>query len=266
MIRPASICRIAVFSLCCLVLFSCAPRQVLPPDADIRAEERWQAFRSASEGICPEASFRLRGSLNYITPGRKGRAVMTMWGNIGGAVRMDAASSFGSVELLLREEGEEILAYVPSERTAYIGLDKKAALGNLGVPSELSLQDVALVSMGCFHKILPERYASFTYLDGNSIRYAFEGERYVSAVINADNTLQSLQGLAGDMNAPAWTMAFQDRDDDEDLTARRLFFQQGEKTQLTLRIKEQKSSASRLSDQGLLLSLPEGTNLKRISK
>lgn len=243
--------------LSCALLFSCATKRVAPPDADMRAAEAWRAFQDSSVSNCPTGSFRLRGSLNYVTPGRKGRAVMTLWGNVGGAVRMDAASTFGSVELLLREEGDEILAYVPSERTAYIGLGKEAALGNLGVPAAPSLQDIAVITLGCYHRLLPESYTDVEFPTKDTIHYLFDDERIASVTLAEGSTLERMAGSSD----PAWTLEFQDRDD-EDAPAGRLVFSQGEDTLLTLRIREKKTGQEPLPPKGLLLSLPPGTTLK----
>ena len=129
--------------------------QAAPPSSDDeRAEQIWQRFSTqAATAEVMSGPFRISANLRYTDPnGQSGRVSALLWGN-GSAdspypLRLDLTAGVGTVISKIREDSESLLAYSPSEKTAYTQDGEKRNLASFGVPIPLTLGDLTLLLSG----------------------------------------------------------------------------------------------------------------------
>lgn len=158
--------------LCLIVLMACGacvtrkggssgalphptPGSTPSPDAQAsEAEQIWQRFATqAATAEVMTGPFRISANMRYTDPaGESGRVSALLWGN-GSAdspypLRLDLMAGVGSVISKIREDGSSILAYTPSEKTAYVQEGGGRNLSTFGVPIPLTLGDLTLMLSG----------------------------------------------------------------------------------------------------------------------
>lgn len=130
-----------------------SPQASLPSSEDQQAEEVWRRFSTqAATAETMSGPFRISANLRYTDPkGESGRVSALLWGNGGESpypLRLDLTAGVGTVVSKIMEDSSRLLAYTPSEKTAYIQEGEKRNLSSFGVPIPLTLGDLTLLLTG----------------------------------------------------------------------------------------------------------------------
>lgn len=154
----------------------CTPKT--PPGTVFHAPgAAWRFFR-ARYCVSPSApAVKIRASLYYsqIRPRKRtNRTLMTLWGDFGGAMRMDVSASIGTLLAHIRENGEGLLVFYPSENEAYTHVDPVLGATRLGMPFPFSLKVLAAVLAGDFSDLVPKGYAVARAVDGNNPGFVYD--------------------------------------------------------------------------------------------
>lgn len=143
------------------LLIGCAPK--VPPGTALDSPKAaWIAFRQ-NYCVKPKApAMKVKASLYYsrLKPiKRTNRTLMTMWGDFGGPMRLDVSASIGKRLAHIRENGDGLLVFYPTENVAYTHIDPVLGATRLGMPFPFSLNTLSSVVMGDYSGLVPKKYA-----------------------------------------------------------------------------------------------------------
>jgi hypothetical protein len=142
----------------CLTLTACAALLPRPPGPET-APAVWQAFREREERLAGNpADFFIKASLYYTTKERSNRTVLSFWGRLGDAYRLDVQAGVGSMLAMYREDAGHWLAFYPQDKKAYDHEDPRRALPALGVNIPFSLSDLCALMTGRLGALVPKSY------------------------------------------------------------------------------------------------------------
>ena len=134
-------------------------QQETRPDSDTESSDQqaeliWQRFATlAATAEVMSGPFRISANLRYTDPnGESGRVSALLWGNGSSdtpyPLRLDLTAGVGTVISKIREDSTSLLAYTPSENTAYIQEGARRNLASLGVPVPMTLGELTLLLSG----------------------------------------------------------------------------------------------------------------------
>jgi hypothetical protein len=173
--RPTSLPALLA-ALLLLAVAGCTPKT--PPGTVLHAPKAaWKSFR-ANYCVRPEApAVKVKASLYYsqIRPRKRtNRTLTTLWGDFGGAMRMDVSASIGKLLAHIRENGDGLLVFYPSDNEAYTHVNPVLGATRLGMPFPFSLKVLAAVLAGDFSDLATRGYAAARQIDGNNPGFAFD--------------------------------------------------------------------------------------------
>lgn len=159
-----------------LAVAGCAPRTV-PGTALHTPGAAWKSFR-ANYCVPPAApAVKIKASLYYsqVHPRKRtNRTLATLWGDFGGAMRMDVSASIGKLLAHIRENGDGLLVFYPADNEAYTHVNPVLGATRLGMPFPFSLKVLAAVLAGDFSDLATKAYAAAERIDGSHPGYAFD--------------------------------------------------------------------------------------------
>lgn len=156
-----------------VLLTACAKPTPLPPP---EADKAWEAFTRTYLAPLPATGIRAEASFLFsrkLPEKQSGRLSIDLWGELDGALRMNASAGFGSTVALMREDEGGLLAYYPDRETAYWCEDPVIAAMALGLPLPFSLSDLARLAGGTFHSVVPDRF-TIAMVQKDRPTYTFE--------------------------------------------------------------------------------------------
>ena len=159
-----------------LAVFGCTPKT--PPGTLFNAPEAaWKSFRAHYCAPPSSPAVKIKASLHYsqVRPRKRtNRTLMTLWGDFGGPMRMDVSASIGKLLAHIRENGDGLLVFYPSDNEAYAHENPVLGATRLGMPFPFSLKVLAAVLAGDFSDLAPRGYAAAERIDGNNPGFAYD--------------------------------------------------------------------------------------------
>ncbi|EMG36800.1 hypothetical protein PCS_02497 [Desulfocurvibacter africanus PCS] len=183
-----------ILGLLLTLIAGCAARQPMlhPDDAPAEAWARFQETQQASAAM-PNA-FSLSASLYYSAEGRTNRTILDIWGNRAYPLRLNIRAGIGTTLAHMREDGEGLMVFYPSENKAFIHPDSRAAMPALGLDLPFNLRDLSMLLLGSASRLMPAEYAS-ARLDGQAYVYTLPSGSAIAEVrLLPDGSLSSLAG------------------------------------------------------------------------
>ncbi|MBG0791735.1 MAG: hypothetical protein H0S80_14690 [Desulfovibrionaceae bacterium] len=164
---------VAAFLL--LAALGCTPKT--PPGTLFDAPgAAWQSFRAHYCAPPKAPAVRIKASLHYtrITPRKRtNRTLATLWGDFGGPMRMDVSASIGKLLAHIRENGDGLLVFYPSDNEAYAHASPVLGATRLGMPFPFSLKVLAAVLNGDFSDLSPRRFETAEQIGGMEPGFAY---------------------------------------------------------------------------------------------
>ena len=159
-----------------LAMAGCTPKT--PPGTVLHTPKAaWRSFR-ANYCVPPAApAVKVKASLYYsqIRPRKRtNRTLTTLWGDFNGAMRMDVSASIGKLLAHIRENGDGLLVFYPSDNEAYTHINPVLGATRLGMPFPFSLKVLAGVLTGDFSDLATRSYAAAKRIDGNNPGYVYD--------------------------------------------------------------------------------------------
>lgn len=256
-----------------LAASGCAPK--IPPGAVLHSPaDAWRAFR-AHYCVRPDApAFRIRASLHYsrVTPRKRtNRTLTSLWGDFGGAMRMDVSASVGTLLAHIRESRDGLLVFYPSDNEAYTHVNPVLGATRLGMPFPFSLNVLASVLAGDFSALSARSYAAAEAVEGMEPGFAFtlDDARVTRVVLDVTGRPVRVEGRTTGPYADAktWRLTI-DRYEDPVGTAPplpdkvTLALDNGEKG--VLHIKSRELMLTPWPAESLALALPDGVEPIRL--
>ena len=177
---PRLACLVA--PLCALLLFACAPRQVLPtaqpvPERDALAT--WQAYEDAATAReKAQGPFRINLSLRYGPENDTRRVTAILWGNGDLPVRLDVSAGVGALVARIREDQRSLVAFSPRENKALTHNGPNRVLLNFGVPLPFGLADFSALIRGEFTRVFgPLGHGQPVYGAENTLVFPLEARQ-----------------------------------------------------------------------------------------
>ncbi|MBF0482098.1 MAG: hypothetical protein HQK81_05725 [Desulfovibrionaceae bacterium] len=198
--RLAALALAAMFILC-----GCAAKT--PTGTENEARAAWTQFRAQTGA--PAKPFSVQTSLNFSAPGHSHRALLKLWGEPDGPLRLDFATGMGQIFSMWREDASGWLAYYPMSNAAYTHPDTRKGAAVLGVPLPLSLRELGAVICGHFSELVSGQYQSVKAKPGG-LEYALKGDPRLSS-LTLDPAGRPV-ALAG-KGAEPWRVEFSDYQD-----------------------------------------------------
>lgn len=206
-LRTATGQAILAAALLVMLTAGCAPKRAAGPVLD-SPEAAWQTFRARSCVPVEASGLLAKASLYYtrVKPTRRtNRTVITLWGDFGGPMRLDVAAGIGKLLAHIREDGDGLLVFYPSERTAYAHANPVLGATRLGMPFPFSLNELARVMVGDFSGLTP---ASFIEAAPTDDGYVYTVHGTAVSTITLDRTGRPLRiegaALEGTVAARTW--------------------------------------------------------------
>ncbi|WP_300156149.1 hypothetical protein [Solidesulfovibrio sp.] len=177
--RLPALCRAVAVLALISALAGCAAKQPGPPTAD-EAKAVYGTFLARDRQNTAPA-FSLSGSMSFSRANRSGRLNYRLFGNAGGATRLDLTTPVGGAYASLFEDNRGFYAFVPDKNAVYRHSDSRQGAAKLGMPLPFSLSEMAAVTSGRFEALAPARYAS-AKKTAEGYEYAFSGGTRLSSL------------------------------------------------------------------------------------
>lgn len=197
---------------------------------------------------------------------RTNRTLVSMWGNFTGPMRLDISAGVGKLLAHIREDGDGLLVFYPSDKVAYAHVNPVLGATRLGMPFPFSLTELARVAVGDFSGLVPKRYVNVTRTKAG---FAYEVKDGQVKTITLDETGRPalLKGATSKGHAArVWQLAldkFQEAGQGTPLADRiTLSMDNGEKG--VLRIKSRELKISSWPSKATGLELPEDVMIRRL--
>ena len=160
-------------------LAGCAAKQP-GPSAGGEAKAVFTAF-SAREGKDTAPAYSLAGSMSFSRGNRSGRLNYRLYGNAGGATRLDLTTPVGGAYALLFEDNHGFFAFVPDKNAVYRHGDTRQGAAKLGMPLPFTLGEMAALVAGRFSALAPAHYAA-AKKTAEGYEYTFSGNSRLSSL------------------------------------------------------------------------------------
>ena len=177
MTRPGpTIVKAAVAAVLILAALSGCAVRTPPGTAMDTPKAAWSAFRQQYCVRPNGKAVRVRASLQYSRTQpfkRTNRTLISLWGDVNGAMRLDVSASIGRLLAHIREDKNGLLVFYPDDNKAYAHKNSVLGATRLGMPFPFSLSELADALMGDFSELAPRRYAG-AGLEGEDFAYTFD--------------------------------------------------------------------------------------------
>ncbi|MDR0828009.1 MAG: hypothetical protein LBN33_09080 [Desulfovibrio sp.] len=251
----------------CTFMQDTAPPDLTPPagsEAD-RAAQAWEKFAArVTKAVALSGPFRIAGNMRYKgEDGKNNRVSILLWGN-GKAnsprpLRLDLLAGIGIIAAQIREDSQNLVAFIPEEKTAYTHSGENRAASSFGVPLPLSIGDLALLLTGCQGELflgktgkMPRDYVA----TGQGFLFTLEKSGLEGRLELSESGLPLLWKEEG----PGWSL---DIEYENDKPARlRVAHPRGYSALVV--VKEMERVSPPYSPEQLALILPEGTATKTL--
>ena len=272
MIRPVRLTLLA--AVLAALLFTapgCTPKR--PADARIGSPEAlWMAFRR-NYCVPPAAPGLLaKASLYYtrLTPAKRtNRTMVTLWGDFRGTMRLDLAAGMGKLLAHIRENGDGLLVFYPTEGKAFSHEDPILGATRLGMPFPFSLTELARVIAGDFSGLVP-RAPGRAVRDGDLTRFEVADSLVTAVTLDGLGRPVLLEGRTTkvDATARAWTLEITAYEDEPEAKKpplpERLSLALDNGESGVLRIRSRALKLAPWPAKALDLPLPAGTPVRRL--
>ncbi len=272
--------RQSLFLLCLtgfLLFGGCARQGVDPsltPADPASARDAWNRFEAVSrQAEAQSGPFRINATLYYAGKEGSQRVTVYFWGDNAAAkagkkasfrpLRLDILMGPGSVMGKVVEDGNDFIAYVPRDETAYRHTGDDPALPAFGVPVPFSLADLSLLLTGQFQRLFAEQDArghafaaaarAWLGKDG-LIAYAIGGRLSGLLELSPDG----LPRVWHEQGGKGWTLTIDYWDDSTRTTPRKLHVAHPQGAEATLVVRELARPGS-FTPKQLELAIPPGT-------
>lgn len=271
MIRPGTPPVLAaVVALLLTLLPACAPKT--PPGTAVATPKAaWAAFRQHYCVPPAEKGVKVKASLYYsrVRPTKRtNRTLMTLWGDFKTPLRLDVSASIGKLLAHIREDGDGLLVFYPSENKAYAHANPVLGATRLGMPFPFSLAELARVTVGDFSGLAPKRYASVEQ-DGTGFAFTFAKGLVDRITVDEYGRPTRLEGRTTKAldHARSWTLSIDRFEDVQPGTVQlpdklTLELDNGEKG--VLHIKSRELMLAPWPEKSTALALPDGAELYRL--
>lgn len=266
--RTASLCAVIVAALVLLTGFGCTPKRA-PGMAFDSPDAAWKSFRRNYCRPASEPGMLVKASLYYtrVKPmKRTNRTLVSMWGNFNGPMRLDISAGIGKLLAHIRENGDGLLVFYPSEKRAYAHVNPVLGATRLGMPFPFSLSELAKVAVGDFSGLVPKRYEKAARTADGFVYEIKDGQADTVTLDVTGRPIQIDGTTTGANDARRWSLVldkFQDTVKTVPLADRvTLSMDNGEKGVLRIKSRELKMTA--WPDKATGLELPEEVIFRRL--
>lgn len=251
--------RIFILFVATAVLAGCATTNTAPPNT--QAHGVWQKHQQRQATLANRASaFNASASINYVSPHRKGRLTMRMWGNSELPLRLDLSAGFGTTVAMWREDSTGWTGFFPTDEVAYHNHDVRTGLRMAGLDFPFSLQELSQLISGSYQSIIPKEYEAVEQApDGRWTFFFAPGQIVNTMTLDAQGKAML---FAGRLQGRKWSLTL-DRYtlEGEIETARKLTLALSPGVSAVVRVKKFVPRDTPWPEDGLSLVLPPGTRL-----
>jgi len=247
-----------------LLLSACAQHapelRIAQPAPPIEAEQVWAKYRANAEKKSAEVPFSLSASFRFKTPDSSNRASLRMWGNGTNPVRIDILGPFGYVAASLRISDTQSVIFEPDSKRAVYSDSGQDPLVRLGLPVQVSVQDIIALLRGNYADLFPKMYETAHVEGTTNIAYTFPAQSASQKLTDGVLVLNK-QGLplVWEQKEKAMSISFEDYDNG--LPNKIQVIAGTERSALFL-IKERSNPVVPFETQALELALPPDTKLE----
>lgn len=246
--------------------FGCAPKY--PAPALNVADAAWQNFRQHYCISPKEPGLKVKASLHYTREQpekQSNRTSITIWGDFGGPVRLNASATLGKIVAMIREDGDGLLVFYPTEEKAYAHANPVLGATRLGMPFPFSLNELARVSIGDFSGLTPESYADIEIKNGHYV-YTLKDALATSITLNEAGRPIIIEGRSSTTYKAGrtWRLDMERFDNRSTPLPAKLTLAMDNGEKGVLRIKSRELRMERWSDKSTGLILPDDTKYYRL--
>ncbi len=225
------------------------------------AETAWSRFQEAFLQDCPTEDFSLRASVNYSSPERHSRFIISMWGRTDFPIRLDVQAGVGAMLAHWREDQDEWLGYIPSTQEAFIADTVKEGARITGLFMPMRLNTLNQLLLGCWQAIIPTHYESVEIV-GNTLEYSLltESSPLILALAPSGQPVTVRNPEPG-----GWIARIEQWEDNVSFQPRRISLHQEDQSAV-IRIQRLESPTTPWMDKDLRLDIPPGTTIWTMSQ
>ena len=270
MTRPLRLTLLPAVLAALLLAPGCTPRRAAD-SGPATPQAAWEVFRHHYCAPRPEPGLLVKASLYYtrVEPTRRtNRTLVTMWGDFNGPMRLDIAAGIGKLLAHIREDGDGLLVFYPTEKKAYAHVNAVLGATRLGMPFPFSLNELARVTAGDFSGLIPvlpkegeRKGEGFRYLLDNGLVTVLELDRDGRPILLEGRTTKAYE------TAREWRLeinAYEDPTAGSAPLPRRLTLALDNGEQGVLRIRSRALKMAPWPAGKLDLALPEGVEFHRL--
>jgi hypothetical protein len=270
MTRPLRLTLLAAVLAALLLAPGCTPRRTAE-SGPATPEAAWKVFRRNYCVPRKEPGLLVKASLYYtrVKPTKRtNRTLVTLWGDFGGAMRLDIAAGMGKLLAHIREDDTGLLVFYPTEKKAYAHVNAVLGATRLGMPFPFSLNELARVTAGDFSGLIPKLPKEGARTNGG-FSYLLDGGLVTVLELDGDGRPIILEGRTTKAyeTAREWRLEINSYEDPAERAAplpRRLTLALDNGEQGVLRIRSRALKMAPWPAKALEMALPPGVMFQRL--
>lgn len=247
-----------IILLIALIILSGCAKSPLPPVSEDETARIWHKMETASAEA--PGPYRLQLSMRFGEEGDTRRVTGLLWGNGDKTLRLDVMAGVGAIIAKIAESGDEFLAFMPRENTAYFHEGSNRPLLKVGVPVPFDLLQLADLLNGRFAQVFGSSPGSASLLKNGNASFVLEGPMAGELELNADGAPVDWRQKTG-----GWQLALA-YDDNSPYLPKSLRLQNINGKRAIILVKERESVTQPFSADQLTLTPPAGAKLLPLSE